>query len=155
MFLQNISKFIFNYRYEQATAESISTVKAAFLDFFGVTYRGSSEDASKIALKTAEEIFNENSDSNLNASVIGTDIKTDVLNAAFINGVSAHVLELDDGHRKAQIHLGAVIFPVALALCESYDLSGKEFLEAVMVGYEVGILSILSIETKDFTQPEQ
>ena len=140
MFLQNISKFIFNYRYEQATEESISTVKAAFLDFFGVTYRGSSEDASKIALKTAEEIFNENSDSNLKASVIGTDIKTDVLNAAFINGVSAHVLELDDGHRKAQIHLGAVIFPVALALCESYDLSGKEFLEAVMVGYEVGIL---------------
>ena len=50
MFLQNISKFISNYRYEQATVESITTVKAAFLDFFGVTYRGACEDASKIAL---------------------------------------------------------------------------------------------------------
>ena len=37
MFLKNISKFISNYRYEQATVESINTVKAAFLDFFGVT----------------------------------------------------------------------------------------------------------------------
>lgn len=140
MFLQNISKFISNYRYEQATVESITTVKAAFLDFFGVAYRGAGEDASKIACNTVEEIFSRNSNSNLNASVIGTDMKTDVLHAAFANGISAHVLELDDGHRKAQIHLGSVIFPTALAISESYDLTGREFLEAVLVGYEVGIL---------------
>jgi 2-methylcitrate dehydratase PrpD len=140
MFLQNISKFISNYRYEQATVESISTVKAAFLDFFGVTYRGIGEEASQIACYTVEEIFHGNSNPNLKASVIGTDIKEDVLHAAFINGVSAHVLELDDGHRKAQIHLGSVIFPTALAISEAYDLIGREFLEGVMVGYEVGIL---------------
>ena len=54
MFLQNISKFISNYRYEQATVESVSTVKADFLDFLGVTYRGMGEEASKIALNTVE-----------------------------------------------------------------------------------------------------
>lgn len=140
MFLQNISKFISNYRYEQATVESISTVKAAFMDFFGVTYRGSIEEASKIAFNTVEEIFSGNLKLNLSASVIGRKAKTDMLSAAFLNGVAAHVLELDDGHRGAQIHLGAVIFPTALAICESQDLSGKDFLEAVMVGYEVGIL---------------
>ena len=140
MFLQNISKFISNYRYEQATVESVTTVKAAFLDFFGVTYRGINEDAPQIALSTVGEIFSGNFDSNLKASVIGTPIKTDILNAAFVNGVAAHVLELDDGHRGAQLHLGSVIFPTALAIAEAYDLSGREFLEAVMVGYEVGIL---------------
>ncbi len=138
MFLQNISKFISNYRYEQATVETITTVKAAFLDFFGVTYRGVSEEASKIAFNTVEEIFSKKS--NLNASIIGRNVKTDMLNAAFLNGVSAHVLELDDGHRGAQIHLGAVIFPTALAIAECYKLTGKEFLEGVIVGYEVGIL---------------
>ena len=140
MFLQNISKFISNYRYEQATVESITTVKAAFLDFFGVTYRGSSEDASNIAFNTVEEIFSGNLNLNLKASVIGRKTKTDMLSAAFLNGVAAHVLELDDGHRGAQIHLGAVIFPTALAVSQSHDLSGKEFLEGVIVGYEVGIL---------------
>ncbi len=140
MFLQNISKFISNYRYEQATVESVTTVKAAFLDFFGVTYRGVGEQASKIAFNTVDEVFSGNSDLNLKASIIGRNIKTNMLSAAFLNGVSAHVLELDDGHRGAQIHLGAVIFPVALAICEGYDLSGKEFLEGVIVGYEVGIL---------------
>ena len=140
MFLKNISKFISNYRYEQATVESITTVKAAFLDFFGVTYRGSMENASKIAFNTVDEIFSGNVNINLKASVIGRNLKTNVLSAAFLNGVSAHVLELDDGHRGAQIHLGAVIFPTALAISEAYDLSGKEFIEGVLVGYEVGIL---------------
>ena len=140
MFLKNISKFISNYRYEQATVESITTVKAAFLDFFGVTYRGADEEASKIAFNTVEEIFSGNFNLNLKASVIGRNLKTNMLSAAFLNGVSAHVLELDDGHRGAQIHLGSVIFPTALAISESFDLSGKEFLEGVIVGYEVGIL---------------
>ena len=140
MFLQNISKFISNYRYEQATVESLTTVKAAFLDFFGVTYRGMEEQASEIALNTVEEIFSGNFNSNLKASVIGTGIKTDILSAAFVNSVAAHVLELDDGHRGAQIHLGAIIFPTALAISEAYNLTGKEFLEGVVVGYEVGIL---------------
>lgn len=140
MFFKNISKFISNYRYEQATVESITTVKAAFLDFFGVTYRGADEEASKIAFNTVEEIFSGNFNLNLKASVIGRNLKTNMLSAAFLNGVSAHVLELDDGHRGAQIHLGSVIFPTALAISESFDLSGKEFLEGVIVGYEVGIL---------------
>jgi len=140
MFLQNISKFISNYRYEQATAESITTVKAAFLDYFGVTYRGINEEAPKIACNTIEEIFHGNLNLNLNVSIIGTPLKSDVLHAAFINGISSHVLELDDGHRGAQIHLGSVIFSTALAISESYNLTGKEFIEAVMVGYEVGIL---------------
>ena len=140
MFLQNISKFISNYRYEQATVESLTTVKAAFLDFFGVTYRGIGEEAPIIALNTIDEIFSGKFNSNLNASIIGKDIKTDILSAAFVNSVSAHVLELDDGHRGGQIHLGAVIFPTALAISEAYNLTGKEFLEGAMVGYEVGIL---------------
>lgn len=141
MFLQDISKFISNYRYEQATVESINTVKAAFLDFFGVTYRGTNENSPAIAFNTINEIFHDNDNSGLEASIIGKPrVKTDVLNAAFLNGISAHTLELDDGHRQAQAHLGAVIFPTALALSEAYGLGGKEFFEAVIVGYEVGIL---------------
>ena len=140
MFLQNISKFIANYRYEQASEESITTVKAAFLDFFGVTYRGMAQRTSVLALKSILEIYSKKSYSELKASVIGTSYKTDILNASFINAIAAHVLELDDGHRGAQIHLGSVVFPTALAIAESKNLSGKEFLEGVMVGYEIGIL---------------
>lgn len=140
MFLQNLSKFIRNYRYEQASSESINTIKSAFLDFFGVTYRGMGEKSAEATFNMVEEIFSKNSNPKLKASIINTRIKTDVLNAAFVNAVAAHSLELDDGHRGAQIHLGAVVFPTALAISESYDLTGIEFIEAALVGYEVGIL---------------
>ena len=140
MFLQNLSKFIYNYQYNQASEESINTIKAAFLDFFGVTYRGIREKPSIIALKSIFTVYSKSYNSNLSASVIGSSSELDIFNAAFVNAISAHVLELDDGHRGAQIHLGSVIFPTALALSEAYDLSGVEFLEAVLVGYEVGIL---------------
>ena len=123
MFLKNIAKFTSNYHYEQASAESINTVKAAFIDFLGVTYRGSNENASIIALNTIDEIFSKNLNSKINASIIGRNTKTNILNAAFLNGISAHVLELDDGHGTAQLHLGSVIFPTAnliyLHLCHS------------------------------------
>ena len=140
MFLQNVSKFIHNYLYEQASFESINTIKAAFLDFYGVTYRGMDEKVVKIAFNTLEEIFSKNSNPELKASIINSDVKTNILNAAFINSIAAHALDLDDGHRLAQIHLGSIIFPTALAISESYDLTGIEFLESVLVGYEVGIL---------------
>lgn len=141
MFLQDISKFISSYRYEQATVETINTVKAAFLDFFGVTYRGANEESSAMAFNTIDELFKMKNDLGLEASVIGKPgVKTNILNAAFLNGISAHTLELDDGHRQAQAHLGAVIFPTALAISEAYGLSGKEFFESAIVGYEVGIL---------------
>ncbi|WP_299525152.1 MmgE/PrpD family protein [uncultured Methanobrevibacter sp.] len=141
MFLQNISKFISNYHYEQASKETINVVKAAFIDFLGVTYRGSKENSSNIAFNTMTELFFGNMTFELEASVLGMpNFKTNLLNAAFLNGISAHTLELDDGHRGAQLHLGAVVFPTAVAISEAYDLDGVRFLEAVIVGYEVGIM---------------
>ncbi len=140
MFLKNISRFISNYRYEQATVETINTVKAAFIDFLGVSYRGINEDSSIDAYNTVNELF-PSSNLGLNASIIGRpNQKVNILNAAFLNGISAHSLELDDGHRQAQAHLGVTIFPTALAISEAYNLSGKDFFESVIVGYEVGIL---------------
>ena len=92
MFLQNISKFISNYRYEQASKETLNVVKAAFIDFFGVTYRGVNEESSRIAFNTISELFFGNMEFELESSVIGMpNFKTNLLNAGFLNGISAHV----------------------------------------------------------------
>ena len=141
MFLNNISKFISAYQYGQASDETLIVAKAAFLDFIGVTLRGFKEKPSQYALMTMGEIFQGNLNFDLEASIIGkSDNKIDVLTAGLINGISAHSLELDDGHRTAQMHLGAIVFPTAIAIAEAYDLSGEEFLEAVIIGYEIGIM---------------
>lgn len=141
MFLENISNFIYNASYDNISSDTMATLKAGFLDFFAVTRRGFKEESTQIVINSLKEIFSLQDFSPLQSSVIGdSEIKLNILSASFINGISAHCLDLDDGHRLAQIHLGAVIFPTALAISESHDLSGKEFLEAVSVGYEVGIM---------------
>lgn len=59
--------------------------------------------------------------------------------AAFINGASSHYAEQDDVHNGSVFHPAAVVFPAALAIAQEIGASGKEFLTAAIVGYEVGI----------------
>jgi 2-methylcitrate dehydratase PrpD len=59
--------------------------------------------------------------------------------AAWANGVLANVLDYDDGHRITKGHPGAMVIPAALAVAERVGASPTEFLEAVLVGYEVAI----------------
>ena len=141
MFLKNIANFISHYEYEGASDKTINVAKSAFLDFFGVAYRGFKEYSTHVAFLTINEIYASAEYNESLASIIGEDeIKQNMLSAAFVNAISAHSLDLDDGHRGAHIHLGTVVFPVALAISEAHNLSGKEFLEAVIIGYEIGIL---------------
>lgn len=60
----------------------------------------------------------------------------DVARRAFFFGGLAHVVEMDDLHRASVTHPGSVVVPAAWALAEHLDLSGRDFLEAVLRGYE-------------------
>lgn len=57
--------------------------------------------------------------------------------AAMINATFAHAAELDDGHKNAGCHAGAVVVPAALTLGWAQGASGAEILTAVVLGYEV------------------
>jgi 2-methylcitrate dehydratase PrpD len=58
--------------------------------------------------------------------------------AALVNGTMVHGFELDDLHRRAIVHPGAVVPTAALALAEFLGrCSGARFLTAVIAGYEV------------------
>jgi 2-methylcitrate dehydratase PrpD len=59
--------------------------------------------------------------------------------AALHNGVISHVVEMDDVHRAAVIHPAVVVVPAALAVAEKIGASGRDFLTAVTLGYEVAI----------------
>lgn len=60
--------------------------------------------------------------------------------AAFLNGASSHVLELDDIERTAYIHPGVATIAAAMALADvEPGLPTETFLRAVTVGYEVAI----------------
>ncbi|MGI8826646.1 MAG: MmgE/PrpD family protein [Chloroflexota bacterium] len=59
--------------------------------------------------------------------------------AALANGFAASALDMDDGYRPVKGHPGAVIFPAILAAAEERCASGREFLTALVAGYEVAM----------------
>ena len=73
------------------------------------------------------------------ASCIGMADGRSTQVAALHNGAISHVVEMDDVHRAAVIHPAVVVVPAALAVAEQIGATGRDFLTAVVVGYEVAI----------------
>ena len=71
------------------------------------------------------------------AALIGRPERFDMLNAAFINAISANLLDYDDTHLNTVIHPTAPVAPAALALAEQLGLPGALVLHAFILGAEV------------------
>ena len=128
MIINQLSEFLINLKYEDIPKESIKKAKLCFIDYLAVYLRGLESENSKISIKTIYELY-------------GGDFNS--LNKGFVNGIASHSLDLDDGHRLAQLHPGTVVFSTVLAMVGDrnldLDISGQEFFEAVIVGYEIAI----------------
>lgn len=57
--------------------------------------------------------------------------------AAWINGSASHAVEFDDIFKDAMYHPGCPTIAAALAVAEDRGLSGAQFLQAVVAGYEI------------------
>ncbi len=74
---------------------------------------------------------------NATSTVLGRGEKLDALHAAFLNGISSHVLDFDDTHLKTIIHPAGPVASALLALSELRPMSGSDLLSAMIVGIEV------------------
>ncbi|MEM2506887.1 MAG: MmgE/PrpD family protein [Nitrososphaeria archaeon] len=129
-----ISEFITSFNFSKIPDDVIQKAKMCILDTLGATLLGSTTDAAKMLNKTIRRLGLPSQ-----ATVIGTRYRTSYLYAAYANCMGAAYFELDDGHRGAGIHPGCIMVPTALAIGEYVNASGKEILEAVILGYEVAI----------------
>ena len=71
------------------------------------------------------------------ASLFGRDEKVDIANAALINGISSHTYDFDDTHLKTIIHPAGPVASSATALAEFKGLSGRDLIDALVIGIEV------------------
>jgi 2-methylcitrate dehydratase PrpD len=104
------------------------------IDFAAVSVAGRVAPASAIAADHAAET---QGGSGARSLLDGRELS--VPGAAWANGVLANVLDFDDGHRITKGHPGAMVIPGTLAVAQAVDATMLEFLEALLVGYEVAI----------------
>lgn len=113
----------------------IDRTKYLFLDFLGVAARGALSDSSVPVQNVCRRLAVREA----GAVVIGTDLRVDPTYAALANGTAAHSIELDDVVNAASLHPAVAVMPAALAAAHLCDCTGKDFIEAVVAGYEVTI----------------
>jgi len=73
------------------------------------------------------------------AREFATMSRTSAGDAAFINGMLAHADETDDSHEGARMHPSCSIVPAALAAGEAAGADLTRILDAIAVGYDVGV----------------
>ncbi len=112
----------------------VEMAKRCLLDFLGAAIAGYSAKSALIAVKAAEYLGKEGE-----CTVIGSSTPMSPLGAAYANGTLGSALDIDDGHRGAVGHPGVMVFPAALAVGEMSHTSGKDFISAVIAGYELAI----------------
>ena len=122
--------------FETLPQDVIERVKYLFLDYLGVTFRGAgTESAECVQSFIKKHPFAISG--NKGSAVIGTAIRADPLYAAIANGIAAHSIECDDVINEGSLHPAVTIMTTALSCADFTDgLSGKDFIEAVVTGYE-------------------
>lgn len=70
-------------------------------------------------------------------SILGTNLKSDYLSAAFLTGTAGTFLEMDEGSQFARGHPAIHVAPALLAMSQKIKVSYQEFLEAFIIGYDV------------------
>jgi 2-methylcitrate dehydratase PrpD len=145
MIAEKLAEHTVQTSYKKIPEEAIEKAKLCFLDFLGVALRGSEGESSKKVrniLPPGEE-----------SSILGAG-KSTAMDASLANGVAAHSMDLDDGHRIAQLHPGCCVIPAALALCESQKKDGKDLITSIVAGYStavtIGILANPGHRNKGF-----
>ena len=71
------------------------------------------------------------------ATLLGRSEKVDIASAALLNGISSHTFDFDDTHLKTIIHPAGPVASAVLALGEHLGSSGRDMMDALVIGIEV------------------
>ncbi|MFE8046121.1 MmgE/PrpD family protein [Brenneria goodwinii] len=115
-------------------ADALAHARTAIIDTLGVTLAGGVQDGAEklraVILPSAAPG---------KSRVFGTDLHLNALDAALLNGASAHLLDFDDSNSWLHGHISVVVLPALLALADEQQSSGSEILRAYLAGYETAV----------------
>src|SRR5437016_9266592 len=129
--IDSLVEYMLAARQAKLPAEVVQKGKSHLLDSLAAIVSGSTLKPGKLGLQHARELGGK-----AEGTVLGSNLKTTSILAAFANGMSGHADETDDSN--SQLHPGCAIVPAALAMAESQNSNGEALLRAVILGYDIG-----------------
>ena len=106
--------------------------RRSIVNYFAVAFAGSVDATIQRAIASLSRFA-----ANQHAPIIGCAERTDMLNAAALNAMSANVYDFDDTHLRTVIHPTAPVAAALFAYAAEHTMSGEQFLHALILGMEV------------------
>jgi 2-methylcitrate dehydratase PrpD len=128
---RELAHYIITADYDDLPANVRKEGVRTLLNWVGVAIGGSHHQTVDIAVAALAPFSGP-----AQASLFGRRERFDIMNAAFLNGVSSHIFDYDDTHLKTIIHPAGPVASAIIALSEMQPVSGKEFLNALVLGVE-------------------
>ena len=131
--LRDWSGFAAAARLEDIDAATLDRARLTLADTLGAIAAGQQEpEIAALAARLASQ-----GGSGAASAAIATRHRLPGLSAAFLNGVAGTALELDEGNRFARGHPCIHVLPAAIVAAERVGASGRDFLLALCLGYEL------------------
>jgi 2-methylcitrate dehydratase PrpD len=131
MTTHKVAEFVTELDYSQIPSAAVAAAKGAILDSLGVALAGSHESPGRIAAELAHDEGAKDE-----AALFGQGFRSSSAAAAFANGVATHAMDFDASFAAMGQPMAGLVAAV-FAFGEPLHASGKQLLEAYVVGYEV------------------
>ncbi len=148
---EKLAQFVVGTGYSDIPRQSVEYAKRLTLSTLGSMLWGSTLPAGQIVIKLLKEWGG-----TPEVGVIGGGFKTSLPNAALAGGNFGHASEWEGDSRPESVGL-LTLLPVTFALAEKLGSSGKDVLEATIIGHEVqariGLACVPATERGFFSVP--
>jgi len=131
--IEELGGFFSEFSFEQLPHDVVQKAKACLFNSLATTIGGYEIDLSKKAINLVKKI--EKVDGVSTILVDGS--KVSIFGAAFTNSVMSCSRAQNDTHIQTSTHIGEIVPHVCFAIGEERRINGREFITAMVAGYEV------------------
>jgi 2-methylcitrate dehydratase PrpD len=129
---ERMAGFIVDTRLDDIPEQAIHMAKRSVIDTMGVALAAGAEPVAKNVSAYVRGMSKDGP-----ATVIGAGLRCAPPWAALANGTLGHALDFDDSNWSLMGHGTVAVLPAALAQGEDQNASGRDIIEAFIVGFEV------------------
>lgn len=150
-YLMDIAKFSMSFNGLDVRSEVRARAKLLILDSLtAIAYGNQHSEVSKLSDKL---VPSEDDRNRSNGLIFGTNIRTDIRTAAFVNGIAMVSDELDEGNPLAKGHPSCHFLSSFLSLALQRGATGEDFLSAFIISYEINARMGASIQQNAVIHP--
>lgn len=128
-----VASFIHDTALDAFPADAIPKAKKAIADTFAVILAGAGSEVAQPLMRYLEAARAPGE-----VPILGTGVTAAGETAALVNGTFGHALDYDDVLSMMPAHPSAVIVAALLASVDARRISGRDFIEAYVLGVEIG-----------------